>query len=297
MFDWIGSLISGGASLLGGSMQNSNSRENANQAFYNNAILQGMSQQYNSAEAEFARQFNAKEALKQRDWAAELSGTAFQRASADMRAAGLNPILMAGGPGASTPSSGAAHGPAGSASSNSAPMAQATDWITPAVSTALQAMNLSGTLQQLEAQTAKTTADIDLSKAGVREADARTAETLSRIPGNRAAPALAKAQTEYNIQSAKEKAVSASRGSQEYRQIEKFGPDQRSRSLGTMGEHVVDAVKPTVKRIIDVAADSLSKNASPSAKPPVPPSSAKDVSQNELLRNNRIGRFIPQTEW
>ena len=47
----------------------------------------------------FARQmeFNAQEAQKQRDWAERMDNTKYQRAMADMKAGGLNPILAYGG--------------------------------------------------------------------------------------------------------------------------------------------------------------------------------------------------------
>lgn len=109
---------------------------------FGSAIQGLLGNEFESDEATFARDHSAHQALLNRDFQERMSSTAYQRGTADMKAAGLNPMLAYQQGGASTPGGAQGMTLKGSAS-NTSPTA---------LQTAAQ-------IQNLNAQTENTKAD------------------------------------------------------------------------------------------------------------------------------------------
>lgn len=125
-----GGLISGIGSLVGGGSQNDANRKINSE---NNA-------------------FNAAQAQINRDFQTQMSNTAYQRSSEDMKKAGLNPMMMMGGAG------GAASSPSGSAASAASPI-RMEDTLSKGISSAAQNSRLLPELQNLLEQNKNTSSD------------------------------------------------------------------------------------------------------------------------------------------
>lgn len=129
-------LLASGGNLIGG--------ERANRS---NERIAREDRAFQAGESSLSRDFQAGESFLSREFQERMSSTAYQRATDDMRKAGLNPLLAFERGGASTPPGASGHGASASGS-----RAEVRDSLSPAIATALQMKRLDGEIDVMKSQ-------------------------------------------------------------------------------------------------------------------------------------------------
>lgn len=230
----IGAAISSAGSLLGGAMSS------AGAADQNNASLNMAREQMN---------FSRDEAARNREFQERMSNTAYQRAMADMRQAGLNPILAYQQGGSSTPS-GAQGQSAGANFENT--MEGMGQGVTSAAQIARNALDLKNTAAQIDntvSQEQLNKANANLSAANdlkarqetvtsaeaAKKLNAETALTIEQMDNPKAYRTLMGAQ-------AHSARASGDLSDEQRRQLNMYGPHWIGQGVGSI-ERVWNRIK------------------------------------------------------
>lgn len=146
--------VTAAASIYSAQQANKQNAQNSAQANALNVDMFNAQRQDNLTYFQATQAFNREEAERARAYGLELSGTAYQRAMADMKAAGLNPMLAYQQGGASQPQSVSASSPGQSAPGSFRPsVPQVNQVVGPALQAGLSAAQGFAGLEQTEALT------------------------------------------------------------------------------------------------------------------------------------------------